>query len=66
MLVQKKTSKADGKQQAVSHVFVQLVVKLVNSQCRIAWTVSSPVLFRECCSRCRFQPYDCVIIHFVE
>jgi len=22
--------------------------------------------FRECCSRCRFQPYDCVIIRFVE
>ena len=22
--------------------------------------------FRECCSRCRFQPYDCVIICFVE
>jgi len=24
------------------------------------------LLFRECCSRCRFQPYDCVIIRFVE
>ena len=23
-------------------------------------------LFRECCSRCRFQPYHCVIIRFVE
>ena len=23
-------------------------------------------LFRKCCSRCRFQPYDCVIIHFVK
>ena len=22
--------------------------------------------FRECCSHCGFQPYDCVIIHFVE
>jgi len=24
------------------------------------------LLFRECCSRCRFQPYDCVVIRFVE
>jgi len=24
------------------------------------------LLFRECCSRCRFQPYDCVNIRFVE
>jgi len=24
------------------------------------------LLFRECCSRCRSQPYDCVIIRFVE
>ena len=24
------------------------------------------LLFRECCSRCRFQPYDCVVILFVE
>ena len=23
-------------------------------------------LFRECCSRCRFQPYDCVNTRFVE
>jgi len=23
-------------------------------------------LYRECCSRCRFQPYDCVIIRFVD
>jgi len=22
--------------------------------------------FHKCCSRCRFQPYDCVIIRFVE
>jgi len=22
--------------------------------------------FRECCSRCGFQPYDCVIIRFME
>ena len=22
-------------------------------------------LFRECCSRCRFQPYDCVVVRFV-
>jgi len=22
--------------------------------------------FRECCSRCRFQPHDCIIIRFVE
>ena len=22
--------------------------------------------FRECCSRCGFQPYDCVIIRFVK
>ena len=24
------------------------------------------LLFRGCCSRCRFQPYDCIVIHFVE
>ena len=23
------------------------------------------LLFRECCSRCRFRPYDSVIIHFM-
>ena len=26
----------------------------------------SGYLYRECCSRCRFQPHDCIIIHFVE
>ena len=24
------------------------------------------ISFRDCCSRCRFQPYNCVIIRFVE
>ena len=24
------------------------------------------ILFRKCCSRCWIQPYDCIIIHFVE
>ena len=24
------------------------------------------LLFRECCSRCRFQPYDCIIIRLME
>jgi len=23
------------------------------------------LLFRDCCSRSRFQPHDCVVIHFV-
>jgi len=23
-------------------------------------------VFRECCSRCRFQPHDCVVIRYVE
>jgi len=30
-----------------------------------AFSIELP-LFRDCCSRCRFQPYDCVIIRFVE
>ena len=25
----------------------------------------SLILFSECCSRCRFQPYDCIIIRFM-
>ena len=27
---------------------------------------STIYLFCKCCSRCRFQPYDCVIVRFVE
>jgi len=26
---------------------------------------SANYLFHECCSRCRFQPYDCIIVRFV-
>ena len=35
------------------------------SRCSPAVSIELP-LFRDCCSRCRFQPYDCVIIRFVE
>jgi len=28
--------------------------------------VVTQLLFHECCSHCRFQPYHCVIIRFVE
>ena len=30
------------------------------------WWFGYLLLFCECCSRCRFQPYDCIIIRFVE
>jgi len=30
------------------------------------WFLDPTILFHKCCSCCRFQPYDCVIVRFVE
>ena len=47
-------------------------VRLLHLQLPAQWPgtltdfIQDPNLFCECCSHCRFQPYDCVIISFVE
>ena len=33
---------------------------------RLPWTRIRLLLFHKCCSRCRFQSYDCVITRFME
>jgi len=40
--------------------------KCMQTVAAAATTHDLPILFRECCSRCRFQPYDYIIFRFVE
>jgi len=39
-------------------------VRSLKQTCGTLW--DGHKFFCECCSLCRFQPYDCVIIHFME
>ena len=34
--------------------------------CVITESLANYYLFCKCCSRCRFQPYECIITRFVE
>jgi len=54
-------------------LFCRCIVELLRSSVCLSVSCVSQfpavpllLLFRECCSCCRLQPYDCIIIHFVE